>query len=272
MTFVGSGFVSLVGVPLGVVYLTNGVVGSGIATAMVSIAAVLMMPLDVAVRFVLAVLLPIGMLSFCAQKNVVKRKKIWWYPESIILQCLVILFLATTAIMSVTIATEESVLQAQKAFCDRIKPQNNPNVIIFRQLMMTIAKYSVGLCQVIALFESVFCFGLANNICRKMGKNVRSSFDLMHLRVNHWLAISPLIALTFSHMLPDKYAFLCSGLAVVGAVAPGMVGFSTVQRVLSGGKFAKISFYASLILLHSLVIPILIIVGIATSFLPENDR
>jgi len=221
---------------------------------------------EVFFNLLVAVIPAIGV-GYLAVQNITKDNKVWWYPESLLLQKAVLLSLVLVLFMSLTLFTKENLNAALKELLDFLESNKNNDVkaLMLRQRITPLIQYSLGGWALVTMLITSVSLGLANVIAKKMKKNIRPGFEFKKLEVNPLLTIAPLVLLVLIQIFDS---FICSGLFVASLFSPIMAGLSAVHRLLAGPNENKMLavFYCSISVVIIPALVIIVFLGIVDSF------
>ncbi|MDR2645710.1 MAG: hypothetical protein LBC04_00810 [Holosporaceae bacterium] len=253
------------GLPIMASYLAYGSVSGNITTVMLITVLFFMAPLEISCDILLNVIVPAAMLGHFSIKNVTLRRKIWWYPESLLLQRVLMLYLASVVFLSLVFYSEDVLTKnATEALNVLFKPEG-ASAIFVRQLLLSSVKYSVGIGSLTKMFVTLMNFGLAHFITKRMKINIRQCFDFVNVRIHYTIAILPLVALTAA-TVSTRISFVCSGLCVVGLFAPIVSGLAAIHRIAKGNIRILFVFYFAVLIFTLPLIVVVVLLGIINSF------
>jgi hypothetical protein len=254
------------GLPIFIAYLAYGNRCGTVTSFLASTALFLIFPLELSLDVFFNMIASAALLGHLSIKNIKQNRKTWWYPESLLLQSVVILSLIAVVLVSTICYSEDLLLKASDEIVKPLLQSNGLNLSPSAQhhIASTI-KYAVGIGTLIKMFIILLNFNLAHLITKKMGKNIRPGFDFGSLKTNSFMAISPLICLTVARLFPG-ISFIFSGLFVVGLFAPMICGFSVIYK-LSDVR-ARFIFSIALLILTLPTMAVALILGIVDSFYP----
>jgi hypothetical protein len=253
------------GFPVMASYLAYGSISGCITALILTTALFFTTPLEVSCDAFLNIIVPAAMLGHFSIKNITLRRKIWWYPESLLLQRVILLYLAGVVFLSLVFYSEDVLAKnAMEAMNILFKP-NDAGAIFVRQLLLSSVKYSVGIGSLTKMLVTFMNFGLAHFITKRMKRNIRPGFDFESVGVHYSLAILPLVALTAATVFPS-ISFICSGLCVVGLFAPIISGLAAIHRIAKGNVRTLLIFYFALLVFTLPLIAAVVFLGIINSF------
>jgi hypothetical protein len=217
----------------------------------------------------LSVVVPAALIGHLSIRSITVKRQIWWYPESFLLQNFMLLSFASVIFMSLFVHSEESLQKTVDEACNILFRSDDPQMILLKQSVVTMVKYSVGMGTLTKMLLTLITFCLARLITEKIKKNILPGFDFCNLTMNGFMAVVPVTALTAALLFPDV-SFVCSGIFMVGLFAPLMCGFAVIRRLSRGrnGLRLRIILWCLMLFLTLPTILGIILLGIADSFYP----
>lgn len=258
----------LCGIPIFFSYLSYGQKSGFISAIFATFLLLIFMQIKISADIFLNIIVPSSMIGHMALKNIVKNREKWWYPESFLLNNLVILFSIVLVIMSFTLRTEESMTKIYEE-ATKIIFSNNSELYMSNvgQNFRSIIKYYEGIATFYNMFVTILNLHIAYALGKKFKTNIRKSFDVFNITISPWLAVMSLIALTLSKMFPSM-AYVFCGLFVVGLFAPTLSGFSVIGFIAKKRKMRRTPLIITvLIIIFPLHVMMLVaLLGIVDSF------
>lgn len=267
-------FLSLGGVPILFSYLSKGHRVGLISTLFATLIIFLFIPFRASANILLNIILPSSAIGCFALKKIVQNGKIWWYPESFLLNNIVIIFSIVLLIMSYTLHSEENVA---KICGDVIKFVFSENTDLYLNVAMrklqAIAKYFEGITAFFNMLGTVVNLQIAYALGKKIKSNIRPSFDTAHITISKGLAFFPIIAFIASQ-ISSLLSYAFGGLFVVGLFAPTLSGLSIISFIAQKKKIKRVW---GIITILFIVFPMYIVIfaavlGLIDSFYPIRER
>lgn len=255
------------GLPLFTSYLSKGEKVGLISSVLFFIIIAIFCSLEISMDVFLNIILPASIIGYFSTKHINKNKKIWWYPESFLLQNFVIISIISVILMSLTFHTENYMTKAYAEISKVILKNNNPETQLISRYFNSFVKYSVGAGVFSKMLATVSNLQIAHVICKKMKINIRPEFNILDLSISIWIAVLPIISLTIAQIIPS-ISFICSGIFVVGLFAPMLNGFSVLDFYANKKQRRSVltSVYIALFIFPLPVILLTVLLGIVDSF------
>ncbi|MDR0580655.1 MAG: hypothetical protein LBG04_00870, partial [Holosporaceae bacterium] len=124
-------------------YLAYGSISGRITALILTIALFFTAPFEVSCDALLNIIVPAAMLGHFSIKNVTLRRKIWWYPESLLLRRVLLLYLAGVVFLSLVFYSEDILTKNVMEAMNILFKPNDASAIFVRQLLLSSVKYSV---------------------------------------------------------------------------------------------------------------------------------
>ncbi|MDR1560859.1 MAG: DUF2232 domain-containing protein [Holosporaceae bacterium] len=262
---------SFLNVPLLFSYLSYGPKCGFISSVVVGIPIFFFFSLNNFLDICLNMIAPAIMLGCFSTKYIVKERKIWWYPETLLLQNFALFSFIILVLCSFTFRSEDMVLKIlQEARRPIIKFMRDVDEFQTRQIWCAInafVKYAAGIEVLCNMFSTLSNFYIAYLIGKKTQTNIRTEYNFLELRIPSWLAIFPLVALTATYFFPD-FSFVFCGLFVVGLFAPIVSGISLVHYIAKtkNSRYILVIFYVGAFIFPILFFPCVVTLAIIDSF------
>jgi hypothetical protein len=246
-------------------YLVYGSVSGNITALILTTVLLFTAPLEISCDMLLNIIAPAAMLGHFSIKSITLRRKIWWYPESLLLRRVILLYLAGVVFLSLVFYSEDVLTKNATEAMNILLKSEDANAIFVRQLLLSSVKYSVGIGSLTKMSITLMNFGLVHFITKRMKINIRQGFDFGNVKIHYAMTILPLVALTAAFVF-TSISFVCSGLCVVGLFAPIISGVVAVHRIAKGNARTLFIFYSALLIFTLPLIAAVILLGIINSF------
>lgn len=261
--------------PLLFAYLVYGrVVGTG-AGALSSVIVLAIAPIEASIDVVFNILASSALLGYLSVLSVVKSRKTWWYPESLMLKHFTMFSLFSVIFLSLTVCSERAMLEAsQKALEFLASSGSNAfNYVVVKKYIESTVKYSVGINVLTKMCFVVFNLQLAFLLSKKMKKNIRPGYSLLDIRVDNWMVVLPLATLSLSFIFPN-FAFILCGIAIVSGFAPMFCGLSFVHCLYAKKHQRRvlIAYYLALFMIPVPMILGTVLLGIVDTLCQVRDK
>lgn len=261
--------------PLLFAYLVYGKVVGGGAASLSSILVLALAPIEASVDVVLNILGSSALLGYMSVLNVVKSRKTWWYPESLILKHFTMFSLFSVVFLSFTVCSERAMLEASQKALEFLASNGSSafNYVIVKKYIESTVKYSVGINVLTKMCFVAFNLQLAFLLSKKMKKNIRPGYNLLDIRVDSWMVVLPLATLSLSFIFPN-FAFILCGIAIVSGFAPMFCGLSFVHCLYAKKHHRRvlIAYYLALFMIPVPMIIGTVILGIIDTLCQVRDR
>lgn len=247
LSFVAGLLLFLAGVPIFYSYLSfgqrHGLVSSVVATVII----VLVMPFRASCDMLLDIVVPSAFVGYLSMERIVKKRKVWWYPEQFVVENMVILASVVLVITSLTLRTEDALMHVYEESLKVISAENTPQTSVVTVVLKSLIRYYNGIAILFNMFNILICRYIAYNLGKRFKNVLRAPFEIAEISISGWYGIFPLISFTLSKLLPSM-SYIFSGLFVVTLFAPAIAGLSVLYFVAKKRHFNKFSLVALLLL------------------------
>lgn len=257
-------------------YLSYNQKGGLVSAVTATICLLPLVSLESVAHFFLNDILPTAILGHLLMRNIVQDQKIWWYPESFLLRDCTFVFSGIWLIMAYTLMPEATMMKLYETLM-KILFQSNAEFFTKgagAEQMRYMFSYSGGALTFCNMLEAAFNLEMAYAWGKKYKTNLRTSFDLLNLRIPNWMVLLPWIFLVLAHMIP-AHAYLLKGLFIGTLFAPAICGLSIVYFIAE--KKQKLRRLPMITIILVLLLPLhmiglLVLLGMIDSFYQIRNR
>lgn len=266
-------FLFFASVPVLLAYLARGAAVGHVAFVVSTLTLALLSPtLRVFCDFLLNALAPAALMGYFSIQSKTEGRKIWWYPESLLLRNFMIFSLISLLIQSFTICSESSMRSIVTEFVAAMS-KHVGTVGVDESTVDIIVNYSVGVGVVVKMFITMLNFQFAHVLSYRLKSNIRKDFHLLHVRLRNWMVLLPLGSLCASYVIP-QLSFWLSGIFVVGMFASVIGGVSMLHSYYEHHhrKRILVAYYLTLFMMPVPVLCVTAAIGVIDCLYPMRAK
>lgn len=263
-----SGFVAI---PLIFSALVYGDAGCFVSSFVAIILLLFIAPFSTALMFCVLMAFPVCVLAYFTMKSIVHKKKVWWYPESNLLNINALVMICSAVFLSLTVQTEDVILDFMKKIFSAA-PAGSMFQDISNVYMNSLFKYVVGIEVLFYSIMNLIGFRIVLKHLRRLKIGIRNEFDFSNVSVSHVISIIPIVALSLSFLFPT-FSYVFSTIFIASLLLPLINGVIVTETFFERTKRNNAMFMVYVLMLFfNLIVLFIIMIGIIDCFIDIKEK